>query len=384
MKQERKYKDFSTGAVWVPNARRYHVEIRFPDGTRRRRRFRREREAQRWWASEIAKIEAGTWNESAPKNVTLGKAFDEYREFSRVHHRSHRTYIETNLRYWESKIDRDTHLAKISTALIERAKIESASEVSQATVDKRLAVLKAFFNWSIRQGFFNSNPVKKVRFFHPNNEVVRYLALHEYQKLVEAAIEGPWYLRPMIELAANTGMRRGNLLSLRWDEIDLAARMIRKTKTKNGKPLNLPMNRRVVEVLNELSLKQKGDSPYVFPHREGKHAGECIREAKNSFSAALERAGIRNFRWHDLRHCFASWLVMGGANLVAVQKLLGHRSLRMTLRYAHLSPDYLQDEVKILDKSLPISCPSEATKPSQSGQKKINLGKGKSYPSISV
>src|SRR5262249_32904527 len=156
-----------------------------------------------------------------------------------------------------------------------------------------------------------------------------------YKGLLAAAEEGPWYLRPLVELAANTGLRRGNLLSLRWDEIDFGTRMISKTKTKNGRPHNVPMNDRVFELLKGLDEKRHRESPYLFNHREGKLAGQHVMETKYSFGAALERAGIENFRWHDLRHCFGSWLVMGGANLVAVQKLMGHRSIRMTLRYAH-------------------------------------------------
>jgi integrase len=201
-----------------------------------------------------------------------------------------------------------------------------------------------------------------VRFFHPNNEVVRYLTMEEYQRLLEAAEEGPWYLRPLIELSANTGLRRGNLLSLRWEEIDLETRVIRKTITKNNRTLALPLTERVVQILEALQEGREGDAAFVFPHWEGQQAGRPILDIKNSFRAALRRAGIGNFRWHDLRHCFGSWLVRGGAKLVAVQKLMGHRSNRITMRYAHLSPQYLKGEVEILNKNVPEPCPSDATK----------------------
>jgi integrase len=130
----------------------------------------------------------------------------------------------------------------------------------------------------------------------------------------------------------------------------------------------------VVEILKGLLEGREGNSGFVFPHREGQQAGQPILDVKNSFRTALRRAGIRNFRWHDLRHCFGSWLVMGGANLVAVQKLMGHRSIRMTLRYAHLSPQYLKGEVEILDKTLPKCCPSGATKAGKEQQPEAKEG----------
>src|SRR5262249_15999699 len=89
--------------------------------------------------------------------------------------------------------------------------------------------------------------------------------------------------------------------------------------------------------------EERRDSQYVFPHFEGQLAGEAIRDIKNGWKTAVKRAGITNFRWHDLRHCFASWLVMKGVDLNVVQTLLGHRNIRMTQRYAHLSPQYLSE-----------------------------------------
>jgi hypothetical protein len=96
-------------------------------------------------------------------------------------------------------------------------------------------------------------------------------------------------------------------------------------------------------------------SPYVFPHRVGPNAGEPVMDIKNGFHAALELAKIEDFTWHDLRHCFASWLMMRGASLRSVAELLGHTSVKMTMRYAHLSPAFLSAEVNLLDPPKPPS-----------------------------
>src|SRR4030095_1716483 len=88
---------------------------------------------------------------------------------------------------------------------------------------------------------------------------------------------------------------------------------------------------------------------YVFPHKAGPNAGAPVQDIKNGFHAVLALAGIENFTWHDLRHTFASWLMMRGASLRSVAELLGHQSMKMTMRYAHLSPAFLSAEVGLLD-----------------------------------
>jgi integrase len=350
----RKNKDYSTGPVWEPSLKRWLADVMFPDRTRRRRRFRRQREAQIWWAAQQRSLEDGSWAASAQKNhTTLGAAIAQYKEHSKAHHRSFSTYVANGLTVLEQAIGADVLLTEVTTTDIERMKLERLEndKVSRSTVDKNIAVAKSFFNWCINQDLANSNPVKKVKLFHEDNERVRFLDPEtEYPKLLTEARKGPWYVEPITVLDVNTGLRRTNLLCLRWDQVDFARRIIRiESRTKNGRPLNLPMNDTVFQTLGELK-KKTGKHAYVFVHLDGKFEGKPITDIKNAFNAAVRRGKIRDFHFHDLRHTFCSWLALSGVPLTAIQKLAGHASIKMTLRYAHLSPRYLADEVKALDK----------------------------------
>jgi integrase len=109
-------------------------------------------------------------------------------------------------------------------------------QVSEATVDKYLSVFNAFFNWCDVQGIFHENPVRKVRMFRPNNQIVRYLSADEYQRLLDAAENIRWYLRPVIDLAANTGLRRSNILALRWDSATAKPASSGKRRPRTTKP----------------------------------------------------------------------------------------------------------------------------------------------------
>jgi Phage integrase SAM-like domain len=179
----RKNKDFSVGPVWDEALNRYLVDVSYPDQTRKRKRFRSLKKAQAFWGREMTAIEEGTWkNNFVPKNVTLAQAFDQYREYCKVYNRSYRTYTETSLKALEKGLGRDTPLARITTAAVEKFKLSRVKEVSEATVDKYLSVFKAFFNWCELQEIFHANPVRKIRMFRPNNQIVRYLNADEYQR----------------------------------------------------------------------------------------------------------------------------------------------------------------------------------------------------------
>ena len=372
--EERKNRDFSKGPVWSPEKNRWLVEIRYPDGTRLRKQMRREREAIRLWAAEQAKIDDGTWDERAARNVTVAAALEQYREYSKVQHRSHNTYIDPSLTLWEEHLGPHTQLAKISSQQIEDFKLKRAQKVSRATTDKDLAVLKAFFNWCIGHRLAVSNPVRRVKLFHEDNSRLRYLTREEYDRLIEAArtIKTSPYLEEKIVLAAHTGLRRGSLFNLRWDQIDFENRVIRIPRTKNGRPLSMPLNATALKTLKALEASKTPESPYVFPHKSGPNAGEPVQDIKNGFHAALALAKIEDFTWHDLRHTFASWLMMRGASLRSVAELLGHQSLKMTMRYAHLSPAFLSAEVSLLDP------PSPAPRASEAGNKTKRARKGQS------
>jgi integrase len=304
----------------------------------------------RVWSAEQTRIENGTWHEQTPKSVTFERALKLYREYSTVQNRSHRSYVEPALSVWEAHIKPSTLLAKVTTALVEDVKLRRAQAVAHATVDKDLAVLKAFFSWCMARNLAASNPMSRVKFFNEDNSRLRYLTEDEYNRLIKAAktIESP-RLAEKILLSVHTGLRRGSLFHLRWDNVDFLNRRVRIPRTKSGRPHAIPLNATVVTTLQALFTERVPDCPYVFAHTAGRNAGQPVKDVKNGFHTALEIAEIKDFTWHDLRHTFASWLIMKGASLRSVAELLGHRGLRMVMRYAHLSPAYLSSEVALLD-----------------------------------
>ena len=144
-------------------------------------------------------------------------------------------------------------------------------------------------------------------------------------------------LHAIVTVALNTGMRRGEIFGLRWDRVDFARGVILLERTKSGRRREVPMNRAVYDVL----------APLHAARSIGRVFG--LSSARTAFTSAVERAKLGDFHFHDLRHTFASWLVMRGRPLKEVQELLGHQTIVMTMRYAHLSPDRLRDAVAALD-----------------------------------
>jgi len=251
---------------------------------------------------------------------------------------------------WKSAIPADTSLARVTPPMIDAVKLKRAEEVKKSSVDRNLQVLRRFFNWCIEQGLAAENPMRRIKFFRADTKRLRYLTEEEFVRLIEEAsnVAKSPFLREAIELAVYTGLRRGNLLGLRWEWVDWLNRVIRVPRTKSGKPHAVPLNATAYATLQRL-WSARGESPYVFAHAVGRSAGEAVQDLKKGFHTAIDNAGIEDFRWHDLRHTFASWLIMRGASMRAVSELLGHQSMQMTMRYAHLSPGYLKTEVSLLD-----------------------------------
>jgi integrase len=223
-----------------------------------------------------------------------------------------KTFVQPCLAFWEKALAKETPVARITTARVEEIKLRRADAVAEATVDRSVQALKAFFNWLIDQDLAAINPVRRVRMFHPNNEVVRYLTRDQYDALLTSAEAGPAYLRPLIVLAVHTALRRGNLLRLRWREVDLGARKIRVAElTKGKKTLEVPVNDSAKSALEDMRRLAVKDNDFVFA--VGK---SHITDIKNPFTTALKRAkvklvesdkkdaadGLVGFRFHDLRH----------------------------------------------------------------------------------
>jgi len=208
---------------------------------------------------------------------------------------------------------------------------ERMPSVKPATVNRELACLKTIFSKAVEWGKATDNPAKKVKLLRVNNTRTKYLEKKEISRLLENCSE-PLY--SIVTIALNTGMRKSEILNLKRSDIDLDRRLIYLLETKSGDKREVPINKIVFNTL--LKVKKNPHSPYVFYG----NAGKPFQDIKKSYHKALEKAGIKDFTFHDLRHTFASHLVMMGTDLKTVQELLGHKTFQMTLRYAHLSPSH--------------------------------------------
>lgn len=224
-----------------------------------------------------------------------------------------------------------------------------AKGISPATVVKELGLLRTMFNIARKQWRWKiANPVSDIKLPKVRNERVRYLSEDEYKRLFEAleASEEKW-LKPLVIIAIDTGLRLTNLCDLTWTEVKLFGRIITldAEAMKNDDYLGVPLTDQALQVFKELH-KTPCLSGHVF-HDGGKKLYD--RQVQRAFREVLKKAKIGNFRFHDLRHTFASYLRQKGVDLHTISKLLGHKDLRMTRRYAHLNVDALREAISKLD-----------------------------------
>jgi integrase len=247
-----------------------------------------------------------------------------------------------------------------------KQRIDSGAKA--ATVNKIVSALKAALNWGVKTKRLKANPISHIekRKELDSEQKVRFLTRDERERLENALAargkrirgqntdEGDMefgdFLYPAVLLSLNTGIRRNALFNLKWSDIDLPRGLItlRKEISKNGKEEIVDINDDAADVLsswqkqclcedkNELIFPEIKGSRYMYVHRE--------------WQAILKDAQIDNFRWHDMRHDFASQLVMAGVDIYTVCKMLNHSDVKITMKYAHLAPDRTKNAVQTLNR----------------------------------
>ncbi len=266
-------------------------------------------------------------------------------------------------------------LREINLWVIEKWRSEQLkSGKANTTINRDVAALKACLSKAVEWEVLDQNPLHKLRPIRTDKlSRARYLTVEEERALRRALHDrneqlcqqrksgNDWrrqrhiadlpdlsaqtfadYLQPMTLLTLNTGLRRGEALQLKWTDVDLGQQkvVIRGDNAKSGKTRYVPLNDEALTTL-QLWKTDLEASDWVFPG----HNGARLNSIKTSWKSVLQKAAIHDFRWHDLRHHFASRLVMKGVDLNTVRELLGHSDLSMTLRYAHLSPEHKADAV---------------------------------------
>ncbi|MGB5105531.1 MAG: site-specific integrase [Candidatus Zixiibacteriota bacterium] len=220
-------------------------------------------------------------------------------------------------------------LADISELALENYKKKRLETVPPATVNRKLACLKHMFTKAIQWGMATANPAKAVRFLRENSNRIRSLTRDEVQLVME---ELPKDLNPLFHFALHTAMRKGESFVMTWNDVDLKQKFIFVRGSKNGEKRELPMADEISRCFT--SLPKTATQVFDFGNRG---RTEVIRKG---FAPALKKAGIEDFRFHDLRLTFARHLVMAGVDLLTVKEQTGHKSINMTLRYARLNTDH--------------------------------------------
>jgi len=229
------------------------------------------------------------------------------------------------------------YLDEITPRHIEEYRSMRLKKIKPITTNRELALLKGMFTKAIDYGYVTANPVKKVKMI-PEGDCARerILTQEEEGRLMAEAVP---HLRPFLVIALNSGMRRGEILKLAWSEIDFRNRLVHVIKTKRNKNRVVPMNNILYRTLQDLRSEANG-SWRVYP----------LKHVQGAFETARTKADLSGLRLHDLRHTFATRLIQSGVDVFTVQKLLGHSTITMTMRYVHSFEAQMRDAVSLLDK----------------------------------
>lgn len=279
-----------------------------------------------------------------------------YLEYSENNKKSYKSDIRSTdvfLEYFGN-----VNLEEITPARIEDFKRDVKNDTGNknATINRYLQALSKMLNIAVANELISKNPMWSVKKLKENNYKTRVLTQSEEKRLFEEIERGyevvgrdrkkktiyPYlHLKPLIICALQTGMRRGEIFNLKWSNIDFEYEIIELLETKSGKSRKIPISSKMMKVFEEV----KNGTEYVFINKE---TGLPYNDIKRSFHSVLDKAGIKDFRFHDFRHTAATRMLEKGADIRTVQEILGHSSVSVTERYTHTNAKNKKSAIEIL------------------------------------
>jgi integrase len=312
--------------------------------------FKRLTDAKKWIAStESAILEGRHFKTAAAKKHTLADMIDRYLS-SNTFTKEQTEHQGLHLERWKKELG-SYALADVTPDLITDIKDKLLSEItpkgtprSPATVSRYMSSLSPVFTLAVNEWrWIEDNPMRKIKKPKEARGRVRFLDEFERNRLLTACQESSnktLYLCVVLALAS--GMRQGELMGLQWQNVNLKDGYLILHETKNGERRRVPLSGLALSLLKDYAKIRRLDTPLLFPSPT---KPQQPIELKKAWLTALERAGINDFHWHDLRHCTASYLAMNGASLAEIAEVLGHKTLAMVKRYAHLSDGHVSNVV---------------------------------------
>lgn len=316
------------------------------------RTFDTKKEAILWGRQTRYEIDKGLVTKELLKNRKLSDAIERYiSEILPGKPKNARNVIQ-HLNWWKKQIGHHQlteippHLIKECCGKLENEPTHQNKKRAPATIHRYIASLSSVFEAAIKDwNWIEKNPVKLIRKPSVSNARQRYLSEDECEKLLTSCLESrnP-YLYSVVTLALGTGMRRGELLGLRWEDVDFKNRVITLKKTKNGSIRCIPLVEMIFNILKTLHDSEIiiDSTHQIFPSLNL----ERYLDIRTAWLFALKRADIKDFKFHDLRHSCASFLIATGSHMREVMEILGHKDMRSTIRYTHLTYQKLAESLQ--------------------------------------
>lgn len=330
---------------------RYRAVVRLKGHPVQRATFERKTDAGKWARATESAIREGRYFKTAEaKRHTLTEAIERYLAEVMPHKPKSAPKQTAQLNWWKERIGAYT-LADVSAALIIEQRAKLVTDTSAPTANRYMAALGHLLTVCVQDwGWLDDSPMRKVKRMAENRGRVRFLdesvkvdGKGERARLLEAckASTNP-LLYDVVVLALSTGARKGELLTLRWADVDFARHQLVFHETKNGERRSAPLVGHAHDCLLVRSKVRRIDTDLVFPQANQPKPAAIDRD----FVKACKSAGLDNFHFHDLRHSCASYLAMNGATLAEIAAVLGHKTLSMVQRYSHLTKAHTSSVVE--------------------------------------
>lgn len=319
--------------------------------------FARRTDAKRWIQATEAAIREGRYFALAEaKRHTFGDMVDRYVADVLPHKPKNASNTQAQLLWWKKKLG-DYCLADVGAPLIVRFRDElrttttrRGTKMAPATVVRYLAALSHVYTVACNDwGWVDDTPLRKVSKPKEPRGRERFLSDDERERLLAAcASSSSAFLHAVVILAISTGMRRGEMMGLRWPQVDLRRGQILLHDTKNGSSRAVPLTGLALQKLGEVSKVRRIDTGLVF---YGSNPAKPV-DLTQPWRTAVSRARLTDFRFHDLRHSAASYLAMNGATTIEIAAILGHKTLQMVRRYSHLANSHTAIVVASMNKKI--------------------------------